>query len=64
MGVEKQILTPRTGPKPTAGQKVTVHCTDYDYFLVATPKMVISLKSSGGEDFSSTLLLHLECQII
>lgn len=29
MGVEKQILTPGTGPKPKAGQKVTVHCTGY-----------------------------------
>ncbi|KAK3185128.1 hypothetical protein Dsin_032414 [Dipteronia sinensis] len=29
MGIEKQILTPGNGPKPVAGQKVTVHCTGY-----------------------------------
>ncbi|KAI9120685.1 hypothetical protein K1719_007718 [Acacia pycnantha] len=29
MGVEKQILRPGTGPKPVAGQSVTVHCTGY-----------------------------------
>lgn len=29
MGVEKQILTLGNGPKPVAGQQVTVHCTGY-----------------------------------
>nr|XP_011461003.1 PREDICTED: peptidyl-prolyl cis-trans isomerase FKBP12 [Fragaria vesca subsp. vesca] len=29
MGVEKQVLRAGTGPKPVAGQKVTVHCTGY-----------------------------------
>ncbi|KAL3584312.1 hypothetical protein D5086_015373 [Populus alba] len=29
MGVEKQVIRPGTGPKPTAGQNVTVHCTGF-----------------------------------
>ncbi|CAI9781798.1 unnamed protein product [Fraxinus pennsylvanica] len=29
MGVEKEILTAGTGPKPVPGQKVTVHCTGF-----------------------------------
>ncbi|CAO2815788.1 unnamed protein product [Amaranthus hypochondriacus] len=29
MGVEKEIIRPGNGPKPTPGQKVTVHCTGY-----------------------------------
>lgn len=29
MGVEKQVLKAGTGPKPVAGQNVTVHCTGY-----------------------------------
>ena len=29
MGVEKQVVRPGTGPKPTAGQNVTVHCTGF-----------------------------------
>ncbi|XP_022141906.1 peptidyl-prolyl cis-trans isomerase FKBP12 [Momordica charantia] len=29
MGVEKEVLRPGTGPKPAAGQLVTVHCTGY-----------------------------------
>ncbi|KHG07430.1 Peptidyl-prolyl cis-trans isomerase FKBP12 [Gossypium arboreum] len=29
MGVEKQVIRPGTGPKPTPGQTVTVHCTGY-----------------------------------
>lgn len=29
MGVEREVLSAGTGPKPTVGQKVTVHCTGY-----------------------------------
>ncbi|KAM5585691.1 peptidyl-prolyl cis-trans isomerase FKBP12 [Rosa sericea] len=29
MGVEKEVLKAGTGPKPVAGQNVTVHCTGY-----------------------------------
>ena len=29
MGFEKEILQAGTGPKPTAGKKVSVHCTGY-----------------------------------
>ncbi|PRQ22378.1 putative peptidylprolyl isomerase [Rosa chinensis] len=29
MGVEKEVLSAGTGPKPVPGQKVTVHCTGY-----------------------------------
>ncbi|CAN7024789.1 unnamed protein product [Brassica oleracea var. botrytis] len=29
MGVEKQVIRPGTGPKPTPGQTVTVHCTGF-----------------------------------
>ncbi|MBA0766284.1 hypothetical protein Gotri_015339 [Gossypium trilobum] len=31
MGVEKQVIRPGTGPKPTPGQTVTVHCTGYGW---------------------------------
>lgn len=33
MGVEKQVLRPGTGPKPIAGQSVTVHCTGFGLSL-------------------------------
>ncbi|KAH7833115.1 hypothetical protein Vadar_003251 [Vaccinium darrowii] len=29
MGVEKEVLTVGTGPKPVSGQSVTVHCTGF-----------------------------------
>ncbi|CAL5358343.1 unnamed protein product [Camellia sinensis] len=29
MGVEKEVITAGTGPKPVPGQSVTVHCTGY-----------------------------------
>uniref|UniRef100_A0A0F7GZ89 peptidylprolyl isomerase n=1 Tax=Hypseocharis bilobata TaxID=253189 RepID=A0A0F7GZ89_9ROSI len=29
MGVEREVIRPGTGPKPVAGQSVTVHCTGY-----------------------------------
>ncbi|KAJ6289288.1 hypothetical protein OIU76_025159 [Salix suchowensis] len=29
MGVEKQVIRPGTGPRPSAGQNVTVHCTGF-----------------------------------
>lgn len=29
MGVEKQVLRPGNGPKPVAGQSVTVHCAGF-----------------------------------
>ncbi|KAI8532348.1 hypothetical protein RHMOL_Rhmol11G0207700 [Rhododendron molle] len=29
MGVQKEILAAGTGPKPAAGQDVTVHCTGF-----------------------------------
>ncbi|CAH2062642.1 unnamed protein product [Thlaspi arvense] len=31
MGVEKQLLRAGTGPKPVAGQTVTVHCTGFGW---------------------------------
>lgn len=33
MGVEKQVLQPGNGPKPAAGQSVTVHCTGFGLYL-------------------------------
>ncbi|XP_008237212.1 PREDICTED: peptidyl-prolyl cis-trans isomerase FKBP12 [Prunus mume] len=29
MGVEREVVSAGTGPKPTVGQQVTVHCTGY-----------------------------------
>nr|GFA63946.1 peptidyl-prolyl cis-trans isomerase FKBP12 [Tanacetum cinerariifolium] len=30
MGIEKELLRAGTGPKPSPGQNVTVHCTGYE----------------------------------
>ncbi|GMQ01502.1 hypothetical protein CsSME_00048119 [Camellia sinensis var. sinensis] len=51
MGVEKEVITAGTGPKPVPGQSVTVHCTGYGYSLSLSSqyeKMVIFLRSSGA----------------
>ncbi|XP_059448821.1 peptidyl-prolyl cis-trans isomerase FKBP12-like [Corylus avellana] len=29
MGVEKEVLRLRTGPKPVAGRNITIHCTGF-----------------------------------
>lgn len=34
MGVEKTLLRAGTGPKPTRGQNVTVHCTGFGLSLI------------------------------
>ncbi|KAK9903072.1 hypothetical protein M0R45_001288 [Rubus argutus] len=58
MGVEKQVLSAGTGPKPVKGQKVTVHCTGYGSLFNFLGKMLIlnqkfwSTKDSGQQPFS------------
>ena len=47
MGVEKQVIRPGTGPKPVAGQNVTVHCTGF-----GQPFFLFSLSSSKPQHFS------------
>lgn len=37
MGVEKQIIRPGTGPNPSRGQSVTVHCTGYGNLSLISP---------------------------
>ncbi|KAL0454358.1 UNVERIFIED_CONTAM: Peptidyl-prolyl cis-trans isomerase FKBP12 [Sesamum latifolium] len=51
MGVEKELLRAGTGPKPVAGQKVTVHCTGFgkDGDLA---KKFWSTKDPGQQPFS------------
>ncbi|KAF2574712.1 hypothetical protein F2Q70_00000571 [Brassica cretica] len=44
MGVEKQVIRPGTGPKPTPGQTVTVHCTGFGNLHL--------LMDAGQEPFS------------
>ncbi|XP_020520977.1 peptidyl-prolyl cis-trans isomerase FKBP12 isoform X3 [Amborella trichopoda] len=54
MGVEKEVVRPGSGPKPVAGQNVTVHCTGYGQV-----KIVTSLKSSGVQKILDKNLFHL-----
>lgn len=67
MGVEKEVLRPGTGPKPAAGQLVTVHCTGYGQFsetsrlsfppeieFAFAPSSVTSLFSGFFAQFSLT----------
>ncbi|KAL9260224.1 Peptidyl-prolyl cis-trans isomerase FKBP12-like protein [Drosera capensis] len=51
MGVEKQILTPGTGPNPVRGQKVTVHCTGFGKDGNLSKKFW-STKDPGGQPFT------------
>ncbi|XP_021282053.1 peptidyl-prolyl cis-trans isomerase FKBP12 [Herrania umbratica] len=51
MGIEKQVLRPGTGPKPTAGQTVTVHCTGYGKNGNLSEKFW-STKDKGQQPFS------------
>ena len=51
MGFEKEILRAGTGPKPTKGQKVTVHCTGYGKDRDLSKKFW-STKDPGQQPFS------------
>nr|QMW68610.1 FKBP12 [Setaria viridis] len=51
MGFEKEILRDGTGPKPTKGQKVTVHCTGYGKDRDLSKKFW-STKDPGQQPFS------------
>ncbi|OMO85216.1 hypothetical protein CCACVL1_10354 [Corchorus capsularis] len=51
MGVEKQVVRPGTGPKPTPGQTVTVHCTGYGKNRDLSQKFW-STKDPGQQPFS------------
>ncbi|XP_057515733.1 peptidyl-prolyl cis-trans isomerase FKBP12 [Amaranthus tricolor] len=51
MGVEKEIIRPGNGPKPTPGQKVTVHCTGYGKNRDLSAKFW-STKDPGQEPFA------------
>ncbi|CAL5019674.1 unnamed protein product [Urochloa decumbens] len=51
MGFEKEILKAGTGPKPTKGQKVTVHCTGYGKDRDLSKKFW-STKDPGQQPFS------------
>nr|KJB27529.1 hypothetical protein B456_005G224600 [Gossypium raimondii] len=51
MGVEKQVIRPGTGPKPTPGQTVTVHCTGYGKNGDLSEKFW-STKDPGQQPFS------------
>ncbi|KAL8554944.1 hypothetical protein ACS0TY_002941 [Phlomoides rotata] len=74
MGVEKDLLKAGTGPKPVAGQNVTVHCTGFGKNGDLTKKFW-STKDPGQKPFSfqigkgnvikaiylSVGFLHLDC---
>ncbi|KAF8377351.1 hypothetical protein HHK36_030728 [Tetracentron sinense] len=51
MGVEKQVVQAGTGPKPVAGQKVTVHCTGFGKNGDLSKKFW-STKDPGQEPFT------------
>ncbi|KAL8541847.1 hypothetical protein ACS0TY_002916 [Phlomoides rotata] len=51
MGVEKDLLKAGTGPKPIAGQNVTVHCTGFGKNGDLTKKFW-STKDPGQKPFS------------
>ncbi|XVE49500.1 hypothetical protein DITRI_Ditri01bG0087400 [Diplodiscus trichospermus] len=51
MGVEKQVIRPGTGPKPTPGRTVTVHCTGYGKNGNLSEKFW-STKDQGQQPFS------------
>ncbi|KAK8529778.1 hypothetical protein V6N13_102677 [Hibiscus sabdariffa] len=51
MGVEKQVIRLGTGPKPTPGQTVTVHCTGYGKNGNLSEKFW-STKDPGQQPFS------------
>jgi peptidylprolyl isomerase len=51
MGLVKTILRNGTGPKPSVGQKVTVHCTGYGKDRDLSKKFW-STKDAGQEPFS------------
>ncbi|CAI0379127.1 unnamed protein product [Linum tenue] len=51
MGIEKELIRPGNGPKPSRGQKVTVHCTGFE--LNRTPLFLyFSTKDPGQQPFS------------
>ncbi|KAL4197249.1 hypothetical protein AMTRI_Chr04g250160 [Amborella trichopoda] len=51
MGVEKEVVRPGSGPKPVAGQNVTVHCTGYGKNRDLSQKFW-STKDPGQKPFS------------
>ncbi|CAN1221060.1 Peptidyl-prolyl cis-trans isomerase FKBP12 [Linum grandiflorum] len=51
MGVEKEIIRPGNGPKPSRGQKVTVHCTGFENLLLHVV-LCFSTKDPGQQPFS------------
>lgn len=54
MGFEKEIVKAGSGPKPTVGKKVTVHCTGYGKNRdLAVPFW--STKDAGQEPFTFTI---------
>ncbi|CAM9887856.1 unnamed protein product [Chrysoparadoxa australica] len=54
MGFTKEIITPGTGPSPTAGQSVTVHCTGYGKNNDLS-KVFWSTKDPGQKPFTFTI---------
>ncbi|KAA8545652.1 hypothetical protein F0562_020897 [Nyssa sinensis] len=65
MGVEKEVLRAGTGPKPIAGQSVTVHCTGYEGEMKCSPDYAYSPNGvpAWGIQPNSVLVFEIEVLI-